>query len=262
MKRIFTLFIVLLLPGCTMLGTYMNPQDPTPEYSINGHPYRANLVQLTPTWLLQNEMMPPAYRVGPYDILNVIVWNHPELTTPTTQMSSPGQSGLLVSSQGTVSFPFAGTFKVSGLTVQQIQRVIQQRISKYIRNPQVSVRVTTFRSQEAQMLGETSAQKAIPLTDKPTSLLDALNLAGGTNVITANTSRIYVIRGSLEHLTVFALNAKSPQMMMLAQHFYLKNNDIVYVSPLAITSWNRVISQILPSFSATQTVQGTTDLMK
>ena len=262
-KRILGLLIVMMLPGCTMLGTYMDPQNPAPEYHVDGRVVKTQLVEITPTWIIQHDVKLPAYRVGPYDILNVIVWNHPELTTPTTQLSTPGQSGLLVSDQGTISFPFGGIIKVAGLSIPQIQTLIAQKISKYIRNPQISVRVVKFRSQEAQLLGELAGgQKTIPLTDKPTSLLDAINLAGGTNVISANTTRIYVIRGNLDQLTVYALNAKSPQTMMVAQRFYIRNNDIIYVSPLPISNWNRIISQLLPSFSATQTVQGTEDLIK
>lgn len=260
-RRISLLLIIPLLSGCTMLGTYMDPQSPAPTYHVNNKLVKIRLVQLSPTWIVQHDRAQPAYRVGPYDILNVIVFNHPELTTPTTQLSAPGQSGVLVSDQGMITFPFAGTFKVAGLSIPQIQNVIAQRVSKYIRNPQVSVRVVAFRSQEAQILGEIGLQKQIPLTDRPTSLLDALNMAGGTSVSTANTTCIYIIRGNLQRLTVFEINAKSPQTMMVAQRFMLKNNDIVYVSPLPVTSWNRVISQVLPSFSAAQTAQSTSTLI-
>lgn len=262
MKRIFVLLNVILLPGCTMLGTYMNPQNPAPEYRVNGHIVKTNFVVLSPTWIVQHNVKPPAYHVGPYDILNVIVWDHPELTTVSTQLSTPGQSGLLVTDQGTVSFPFAGTIKVAGLTLPQIEQLIEQKISKYIRNPQLTVRVATFRSQEVQVLGEVGLQRTIPITDKPVTLFDALNESAGTTVTSANTSCIYVIRGTVQNLTVFSVNAKSPQTMMAAQQFFLKNNDIVYVSPVPITSWNRVISQILPSFAAAQTAQATTTLVK
>lgn len=260
-RRIFLLLIMSALPGCTLLGTYMSPQNPAPQYVVNGHVVKTRWVELNPTWVVQHDEPPSPYRIGSYDILNVIVWQHAGLTTPTTQLSSPTQSGFLVSSQGTISFPLAGTVKVAGLTLPQIQTVIASSISRYIRNPQVTVRVVKFRSQEIQILGEIGQQKAIPLTDRPTSLLDAISIAGGTNVATANTARIYVIRGNLKQLTVFMLNAKSPQAMMVAQRFILKNNDIVYVSPLGITNWNRVISQLMPTFGANQTVQSTVDTL-
>ncbi|GEM_PF-1419129 len=259
-KRILILSLIALLPGCTMLGTYMNPLNPAPSYKINGQVKNIRFVNLSPAWVV-NHNTTPTYHVGPYDILNVIVWDHPELTTVSTQMSTPDQSGLLVSDQGTISFPFAGTFKVAGLSLPQIETLIEKRISKYIRNPQVTVRVVTFRSKEAQVLGEVGGQKTIPLTDKPTSLLDALNQAGGTSVLTANTTRIYVIRGNVNDITVFKLNAKSPEMMVVAQHFNIKNNDIIYVSPLSITSWNRVMNQLLPTLANAALIQATAKSM-
>lgn len=259
-RRILILSLIALLPGCTMLGTYMNPLNPAPSYEINGQVKHIRFVNLSPAWVVNHNTI-PTYRVGPYDILNVIVWDHSELTTVSTQMSTPDQSGLLVSDQGTISFPFAGTFKVADLSLPQIETLIEKRISKYIRNPQVTVRVVTFRSKEAQVLGEVGGQRTVPLTDKPMSLLDALNQAGGTSVLSANTTRIYVIRGNVNDITVFKLNAKSPEMMVVAQHFNIKNNDIIYVSPLSITSWNRVMSQLLPTLGNAALVQATAKSM-
>lgn len=226
-----------------MLGTYMNPQQPASTYRIQGRLVRVRYVELTPDWILTHQTI-PTYRVGPYDVLNVIVWDHPELTTITTQLSGADASGFLVSDQGTISFPFAGTFKVAGLTLPEIQNLIAKRISNYIRNPQVTVRVASFRSQEAQFLGEIGT-KTIPLSDRPISLLDGLSAAGGTNVMSSDTSRIFVIRGNIPRLSIYAVNAKSPEMMMAAQKFILRNNDIVYVPPIPIVDWDRVLTQIL-----------------
>lgn len=266
-RRILILSLFALLPSCTMLGTYMNPLNPAPSYEINGQVKHIRFVNLSPAWIVNHNTM-PIYRVGPYDILNVIVWDHPELTASSTSISpiaqvsgGDGDSGFLVSAEGTISFPFAGTLTVSGLTIPQVEKKIESGISKYIRNPQVTVRVETFRSQEAQILGEVGGQRTIPLTDKPTSLLDAINQAGGTSVLTANTTRIYVIRGNVNYITVFKLNAKSPEMMVVAQHFNIKNNDIIYVSPLSITSWNRVMNQLLPTLGNAALVQTTAKSM-
>lgn len=268
LRRILILPLIALLPGCTMLGTYMNPLNPAPSYEINGQVKRIRFVVLTPSWIVDHNVI-PTYRVGPYDVLNVIVWDHPELTAASTSISpvaqvsnGGGDSGFLVSAEGTISFPFAGTLSVSGLTIPQIEKKIALGISKYIRNPQVTVRVAVFRSQEAQLLGEMAGgQKTIPLTDKPMSLLDALNQSGGTNVATSNTTRIYIIRGNVNDITVFKLNAKSPEMMVVAQHFNIKNNDIIYVSPLSVTNWNRVMNQMLPFLGNAALVQTTAKSM-
>lgn len=257
LKRISLLFsLVFVLSGCTMTGNYMKSHQLRHSYNVDGQQVYARFVQLTPTWIMHQNPY-PEYRVGPYDILSVVVWNHPELTTTSTISGLPGatqsgtsnQTGILVGSHGNITFPFAGTFNVAGLTILQIQALIAKRISAYIRNPQVTARVITFRSKEIQVLGEVGIQKTIPLSDKPLSLFDALNGAGGTEVMSANTARIYVIRGNVSHLTVYCLNAKSAQNMMVAQRFIMRNNDIVYVPALGVTNWSRVIGQVLPIFN-------------
>ncbi|OGT36740.1 MAG: hypothetical protein A3F12_00455 [Gammaproteobacteria bacterium RIFCSPHIGHO2_12_FULL_38_14] len=255
LKWIFISLAIALLSGCSALGTYMSASNPKSTYDFRGHTITTRLVDITPDWVADHTEI-PVYRVGVYDILNIIVWNHPELTTVSTQMSSPSQSGLLVSADGTIAFPFAGTFKVAGYTIPEVQRIIEQRISKYIRNPQVTVRVTEFRSKEIQVMGEVGGAKTVPLTDKPFSLMDALNQSGGTSLMTANTASIFVIRGAFENLTIYRLNAKSPQTMMAAQRFVMKNNDIVYVPSMPITNWNRVVNQVLlPTFGSALTAK-------
>lgn len=262
-KRILLLCAIFILSGCsTFLGTYMNPNQPKTEYVIGDRVIKTHYVQLTPSWMAQHNDI-PIYRVGPYDILNIIVWDHAELTTPTTQMSSPQESGALVSPAGDIFFPFAGTFRVAGLSIEQTQDALRRRLKKYIRDPQVTVRVVSFRSQEVQMMGEVgSGASILPITDKPMSILEALNTSGGTNYASANTSKIYVIRGGLDQITIYGLDAQTPETMVLAQQFYLRNRDIVYVPPLGIANWNRLLTQLSPTLGVPGTVKATADTIK
>jgi polysaccharide export outer membrane protein len=122
------------------------------------------------------------------------------------------------------------------------------KLSKYIRHPKVSVQVAAFNSQRAHVLGEVMQPGLRPLTDRPLTILDAISLCGGINVTTADVSHIYVIRSvDLQNISVYRLNSQSPQNLLVAEHFRLANNDVIYVPPAGIVSWNRVINQILPS---------------
>ena len=61
------------------------------------------------------------YHLGPGDIINIIVWEHPELTIPAGEFRSAEASGTLISERGTIFYPFIGVLKVAGLTLSQLR---------------------------------------------------------------------------------------------------------------------------------------------
>jgi len=250
LKWIAVIGMIIGLTGCTVPGTFINQNQVAETYKINGHVVQPQVTKLDASWLAKHHK-PYLYTIGSSDILNVIVWDHPELTTPTTQLSNPTESGFLVSAHGYITFPFAGRIKVSGLTIPQVQTLIARKITKYIRKPQVTVRVVDFRSKEIQVLGAVGGAITMPLTDRRVTLFDAINKAGGVNVSTSDTSRVYVVRGNLKHLQIFWVNMKSPISMMVTQRFVLHNNDLVYVPPVGLSNWNNVISLLLPTVGLT-----------
>ncbi len=90
------------------------------------------------------------------------------------------------------------------------------------------------------------------------TLAYALSAVGGINQMTADTSQIYVIRGSYTTPTVYWLNAESPAAMLYADNFPLMNNDVVFVSTAGIVRLNNVLSQLLPTV---QTIWFTKELI-
>src|SRR5581483_11949609 len=113
--------------------------------------------------------------------------------------------------------------------------------------PQLDVRVTSFRSQKVYVMGEVRKPGLQPITDAPLSITDAINLAGGFDQNSADTSNIFIIRGDYARPDVYWLNAKSPYALLLAEHFYLLPHDVVFVSATGWSRWNRAISLVLPS---------------
>src|SRR5689334_12940401 len=61
------------------------------------------------------------YRVAPHDVLNVIIWEHPELTIPAGEFRSPEAAGLSVSADGAMFFPHVGVVSVAGKTLPEIR---------------------------------------------------------------------------------------------------------------------------------------------
>ncbi|WP_148415421.1 polysaccharide biosynthesis/export family protein [Noviherbaspirillum massiliense] len=178
-----------------------------------------------------------SYKIDAGDVLSVVVWDHPELTNGAIGMPAPGAApadvnaatqppvGFVVDHNGMIQFPFAGSVKVAGLTEEEARNMLTSKISRYIRNPKVTVRVQAFRSKRVYVDGEVKNPGLQALNDVPMTLVEALNRAGGV-LPTGDQSRIVINRGGTNYeinLQELVQKGVNPNSIMLA------NGDIVRV---------------------------------
>lgn len=135
----------------------------------------------------------PDYKIGPGDILSIIVWDHPELTTPAGQYRSADQAGTVVTEDGTIYYPYVGTLQVAGKTTRQVRDLLASRLSKFIEKVQLDVRMTAFRSKRVYVVGEVIKPGLQEVTDIPMTVLEAVNRAGGFGP-EADHSRVLLTR--------------------------------------------------------------------
>jgi len=108
------------------------------------------------------------YRVGPGDVLDVIVYGEDDLTRLIT-----------VQHEGEISFPLIGEIQVEGLTLKEVRQQIEELLGRdFLVDPQVTVKVKEYRSQWVTLVGEIARPGKYYLTG-PETLLDLLTEAGG-----------------------------------------------------------------------------------
>ncbi|WP_454727547.1 MULTISPECIES: polysaccharide biosynthesis/export family protein [Cupriavidus] len=181
---------------------------------------------------------PEPYRIGPGDIISVVVWDHPELVFPNQTYSigaayeipavggGANVPGYVVSAQGDIQFPYAGVMKVAGKTANEVRDQIARVLSRVVRDPQMTVRVLAFRSQRVYVDGEVRTPGMLPIDDAPMTLIEALNRAGGVVNLTGDNSRIRLTRGERSwRINIPALLARGVD----PSRILLKNGDIVRV---------------------------------
>ncbi|MFZ5877403.1 MAG: polysaccharide biosynthesis/export family protein [Nitrospirota bacterium] len=126
--------------------------------------------------------MPSAeYRIGPEDVLEVMVWKNADLSKTVT-----------VRPDGMITLPLIGELRAGGLTAADVRAEIKSRLERYKESPEVSVSVTDIRSYNIYMMGEVRTPGRYQLKSSMT-LLQALALAGGLTEF-ADGDGIVVVR--------------------------------------------------------------------
>lgn len=206
----------------------------TPELIVNMHkaarPYRevgatANrqAAQATP---IDPAASVVDYRLGPGDIITIIVWDHPELTTPAGTFRSAEQAGTVVAEDGTIYYPYAGIIKVAGKTTREVRDILASRLAKFIEKVQLDVRMAAYRSKRVHVVGEVAKPGNQEITDIPMTVLEAVNRAGGFTP-EADFSRVLLTRkGQTYRVDIQAMYEDGAT----EQNALLEPGDIVNVS--------------------------------
>lgn len=221
------------------LPQWVRAYEPVPDergaYVVDGKPATGILLPITPDLIkVQRSKVTTSaatdirrlfgvakpYLIGPGDIINIVVWDHPELVLPAAGSTSANDSSSLtgvgngynVGSDGTIQFPYVGYLKVSGLTEAQVRNLLVEGLKKTLRNADVTVRIQSYRSARVYIDGEIRTPGAQSLTDVPMTLPEVIGRAGGF-LPTADRSSVAITRNgtttvvNMLQLTQWGVNA-------------------------------------------------------
>lgn len=241
MKPLTVVAIVLcatFLHGCAIApGQHMS--ESALAHGDSATAGQVQLVQITPDMLASDQAstmspaippellsyQPQPYEIGPGDTLYITVWDHPELTSPAGSQQQTVANGRLVRSDGTLFYPYVGTFKVAGMNIEQLRETISQKLSKYIEKPQVDVSVVGYGSQRITLQGAFTKTDVQSVTAVPLTLGQAIGNAG-INTQEADLSDLVLSRdGHDYHLNLNTLDSGTSSI----QNIYLKPGDRLFL---------------------------------
>lgn len=187
-----------------------------PPASPNSSPQEKTLIDPQ----LQEEekkfIVEPGYLIGPEDVLNIEVWNQPDITREVT-----------VNDQGEITIPPVRKLSVIGLTISQLEEKLSKALSKFVIDPIVFVSIKEFNSQRVTVLGETKT--GMYTLKRRTTLVEFLGQIGGTTE-NADTYHIKLIKKD-RAVFIYNLNEliNDPQK---SESIVVSGGDTVFIPPL------------------------------
>lgn len=157
--------------------------------------------------------------LGYGDEVTVAVWRNDDLKTSAR-----------VDENGDISLPLVGEVKAGGRTVAELRTELARVYGKYVVDPQVTVSVSTLRSQTAIVLGEVKTQGVVSV-DHDMNLFEAIARSGGFTD-NAGKSMVVLLRPEGDRPRAYILDMRlgtSVGQGVVGFNRYLEGGDILYV---------------------------------
>lgn len=220
LQKATILTIVLAFSSCTSSKEIIYFQD-EPLNSLSSIENNMDLIYKTNDLLTIN--------VSALDPETVKPFNLPVITNSYTSLNASGNAQMqtyIVDKEGNIDFPVLGIIKAGGLTRSQLTLYLKERISEYVTNPIINIRLTNF---TVTVLGEVNGPGSYTVEDEKISLLEALGLAGDLT-IHGKRENVFLIReqDGVKRFTKFDLTSIT---VVNSPNFYLEQNDVIYVEP-------------------------------
>jgi polysaccharide export outer membrane protein len=138
----------------------------------------------------------------------------------------PQQLDYIVNKDGNINFPVIGDVKILGLTPQEAQALLKEKLAPYLKDPIINMRLTNF---TITVLGQVARPGTYPVNGEQITIFQALGLAGDLD-IRGLRKNVMVIRDFNGTKVVNKIDLTSKEVLN-SPVYYLTQNDVVYVEP-------------------------------
>ncbi|WP_065219508.1 MULTISPECIES: polysaccharide biosynthesis/export family protein [Butyricimonas] len=225
-RLLFLLALLLLVSSCTSYKNVPYLQNPdTVNDSKEVLPlYDAKIMPKDLLCITINTTDPKA--ATPFNLtvqtpLNAALTNISTTTQPTMQQ-------YLVNNKGEIDFPVIGRLEVGGLTKNEAEDLIRERLKPYLKEvPIVTVRMANYK---ISVLGEVARPGSFTISNEKVNVLEALAMAGDMTIYGVR-DKVKLIREDVNgKRKIISLNLNDAGVVT-SPYYYLKQNDIIYVTP-------------------------------
>jgi polysaccharide biosynthesis/export protein len=198
-------------------------------------------------------MAVPAYKIQPRDILYITakamipdgtIKDFLSVNSAYTSMAQGEGGGAFfgfnVDPEGYVVIPSMGLIKVSGLTVEEIRKVVQELADKVYKNSTVECKLLSFKF---TVIGEVKSPGVYINYNNYLTVLEAIGRAGGVGDF-GNRDRALVVRPYDKGTKTFRINMQDKNLLT-SEAYFLLPNDIVIVEPMK----QKIFSLNLPTIT-------------
>lgn len=161
------------------------------------------------------------------DVLSIYLWAYPEITPAATNITPANaeQIGFKIDQEGNLSFPLIRQIRAQGKTVTALQRELNQRLSRYLKQPDAQVKVLQYKGRKFFVGGEVRLPGQYVISDEPVNLYGALSAAGGM-LNTGDLNAVSLTRNGMNYQ--FGLLDLQKQGLSPNQ-LYIQNGDEVHI---------------------------------
>ncbi len=184
-SRVFIGGLLLLAmacsPGFSQGATPAKPDSAQATQSSDAQSSRAQSSKGRATLATRDEGSgDDPYRIGVGDVLHISVWEEPQFTETA-----------VVRPDGHISMPLVSEVMISGLTPAAAEKVLRERLTKFVNRPRVTVTVQEIHSRVVYITGEVQRPGAYPLVDEM-NVVQLIARSGGLTEF-AKKKQVYVL---------------------------------------------------------------------